>query len=68
MIINDPTVKTKFRIIAAVNEMQAAKEPITIKAVAKKVQLAGLSGVRAHLLALERDGLINLKRGGKIAA
>jgi predicted ArsR family transcriptional regulator len=67
MIINDPKMKTKFRVQAAVKEMQAAKEPVTIAGVAKRVQLAGLSGVRAHLLALERDGLIDLQRG-KLAA
>jgi predicted ArsR family transcriptional regulator len=67
MMMNDLKMKTKFRVLAAVEEMQAANKPITMRGLAKKVQLAGHSGVRLHLLALERDGLIDLKRG-KIAA
>jgi predicted ArsR family transcriptional regulator len=68
-LITDVTVKSKFRILAAVREMQAANEPVTIKAVAEKVGLAGLSGVRAHLLALEGAGLIKWqRRGEKLAA
>jgi hypothetical protein len=69
-MINDPKFKTKFRIIAAVKEMEANGEPITIRGVAKKVKLTAHSNVRAHMLALSADGLINWKReyGGKIAA
>lgn len=66
MTINDPKLKTKFRIQAAVEEIQAAGDRVTIAGVAKRVQLTGLSGVRAHLLALERDGLIKLKRGAPL--
>jgi hypothetical protein len=66
-LIKNPAVKTRVRVQAAVEQMQAAGEPVTIAGVARKVELAGLAGVRTHLLALERDGLIDLKRG-KIAA
>ncbi len=67
-MLTDKTIKSKFRVKAAVHEMQDAGLPITIKAVADRVGLVGLSGVRSHLLELERDGLIDLHRGSKIAA
>lgn len=61
-MINDPKIKTKFRIIAAVEEMQANGESITIRGVAKKLQLTAHSNIRAHMLALSADGLIKWKR------
>jgi predicted ArsR family transcriptional regulator len=57
-MFTDPTIKTRYRVLAAFRENQAAGLPVTLHAIAKKVGLAAISNARAHLIALERDGLI----------